>query len=354
MRLKLLVREACLNVTNGVAGYLWLAVALSIVTTTAAVGSIALITQTYLARDAFVDAGATTYIVTAPNSISGRACEALASANDGGGALSPFGNASFGSTPGAQFTQFTASPEWLATYASGSGAGIYPAAQMATDLGLSPGESTYFGGATEVAGEYRIPAGTSRPDLEYAVLSPASADALYSECWVVATAGATAFEYADLLRSSLLPSALASEVEVAQLNSRLGEGFDLDRELATTPSPFVVAAAGVLALTISCFSFVRRRVHLAQALHLGAMKIDVVAQQMVEGIVVFALSMALSTPVIAMALAVSSSLSGEWSACARVGLACLGSVAAGTGIAAIAIAGAVRRDHLVQLFINRA
>ncbi len=242
---------------------------------------VGVMSQVLAHAEQFRQAGASITILTAHDSIDGRACDAL-SAQDGvraAGALSERDAPLIVSTiPQNPLSFFTSTPGFATMLPGSTGqqhAGALLSVEVADTLGLSIGDSLHTAdGVTAVGGLYSYPDDGRPRGMGYALIAPEPAERTFDQCWIDAYPATQAT--IDMLYTTISAESSLSDSgpTIAQHNQSLG--------IATTPSaafkhrmtvifPGVGFLLGVLIGSIATWA---RRLELASGLHAGARRRD--------------------------------------------------------------------------------
>lgn len=288
MRLRVILSEAwrnlCLNASRTAA----LALATTLITVLAASLTAQTTLQLIDKSRAFQNAGASTFIASAPSAIDGRLCDSLrvnASVNEAG-ALRP-AKMTIRSLAAPSFTipAFEVTPGLLSLLGvSPTASGVVLSSQVADQLGVRTGDTValHDGSNPTVAGIYNFPEDGRTSTLAFAVLIPVNLDGAFDSCW------AQVWPITDSTRKLPLLAGFKVQdqsTDLTQLNSKLGNDFsgeaDFHNRMTQWSPEFVLfAIAAIFALSVFL-----RRVVIASDLHAGVRRVDVVSILLFEGVV---------------------------------------------------------------------
>ncbi|GAA4675165.1 hypothetical protein [Frondihabitans cladoniiphilus] len=216
-------------------------------------------TSAVLAADAYVEAGAATFVETSPGRIDGRACDSLvdlASVRAAGAVRESPDGLVAEALPRTRIPLFTATQGFsdVIGFSAPLSLGVVVSTEVASILGATPGATVAtMNGPTTVAGVYDYPDDGREAGLAYAAVEAASSiEERYDACWMtVWPEDETAV--AALSRTVIsADEASAERPTLRQLNSTKGDRFVDHR---TTSRPLVGGLAWAAA-TLSGFGFV--------------------------------------------------------------------------------------------------
>ena len=239
--------------------------------------------------DAYRQAGAATYVITADGQVDGARCDALTRVTGvraaGAGRSA---NAAFVpvATPRNAIPQYDITPGLARQLDPDYTTGIALDALPAQGLGITPG--ALLRGATgdaAVVATYDYPADGRDQTLSYALTRSGAPTGTYDQCWVAMwppdppTAG-------TLLSTTLAAGADLDQVRTGQLNPTLGASFDAPQRFQTRTGRYAAPAAFLFALALVVGIARLRRLELAYARHLGLSRLHVTALLTLETTIV--------------------------------------------------------------------
>lgn len=243
----------------------------------------------------FKASGAAIQIMSAPGSIDGAQCDALASTPGvvASGALRKGPDVAFAATPTRNIAsmEVTAGFGRLVDLQRGVGpwaSGTWLASDLAETLGATSDLTSLplqNGTQLPIDGVYRVPEDGRNETLSYQVLSPVAPTAAFDHCWTLLW---PAPEVASgTLRLPVIPIAGGSEdgplqVQTSQANTKLGTHFDGPGEFAKLGSQTMSWAALAAGILIGFVAVRIRKLELAGALHAGLSRAALSAQILVE------------------------------------------------------------------------
>lgn len=384
MCLRAIWREACRNLLTGTSR----TVALTLVLAACMIGAITVdwlqIRNLESNAAAWVSAGASTYVITAPGHIDGQTCSRL-QAVDGVLAAGAFrsvdtrtvlaafpstGVPTYQTTPNAVTVFDIASNGLHADGASssarglGDGMGIVLSREAADLIGADVGDRLALadGRQTTVTAVYDYPDDGRASGYGYAALEPVPENGMFDSCMVAAWPIPDDFD--ALLRYTVgdaEPSAAADvnesdssqsvDATISQLNATLGTvppSASSFRHRSTGMAFVVVTVVALLAAGASAWS---RRVELASALHAGYRHVTLIAQLTMETAAICGAGTMMALPL--AAYAVTTSQPGDRlamvAALARIAV----SVDIGALVGIILVAAGVRERLLFRFFKER-
>ena len=382
MCLRAIWREACRNLLTGTSR----TVALTLVLAACMIGAITVdwlqIRNLESNAAAWVSAGASTYVITAPGHIDGQTCSRL-QAVDGVLAAGAFrsvdtrtvlaafpstGVPTYQTTPNAVTVFDIASNGLHADGASssarglGDGMGIVLSREAADLIGADAGDRLALadGRQTTVTAVYDYPDDGRASG--YAALEPVPENGMFDSCMVAAwpipddldallryTVGdAEPSAAADVNESD---SSQSVDATISQLNATLGTvppSASSFRHRSTGMAFIVVTVVALLAAGASAWS---RRVELASALHAGYRRIALITQLTMETTAICCAGMMLSLPL--AAYAVTASQTGDRLAMAVALARIVVAVDAGALVGTMLVAAGVRERLLFRFFKER-
>ncbi len=384
MCLRAIWREACRNLLTGTSR----TVALTLVLAACMIGAITVdwlqIRNLESNAAAWVSAGASTYVITAPGHIDGQTCSRL-QAVDGVLAAGAFrsvdtrtvlaafpstGVPTYQTTPNAVTVFDIASNDLHADGASssarglGDGMGIVLSGEAADLIGADAGDRLALadGRQTTVTAVYDYPDDGRASGYGYAALEPVPENGMFDSCMVAAwpipddldallryTVGdAEPSAAADVNESD---SSQSVDATISQLNATLGTvppSASSFRHRSTGMAFIVVTVVALLAAGASAWS---RRVELASALHAGYRRIALITQLTMETTAICCAGMMLSLPL--AAYAVTASQTGDRLAMAVALARIVVAVDAGALVGTMLVAAGVRERLLFRFFKER-
>lgn len=384
MCLRAIWREACRNLLTGTSR----TVALTLVLAACMIGAITVdwlqIRNLESNAAAWVSAGASTYVITAPGHIDGQTCSRL-QAVDGVLAAGAFrsvdtrtvlaafpstGVPTYQTTPNAVTVFDIASNGLHADGASssarglGDGMGIVLSREAADLIGADAGDRLALadGRQTAVTAVYDYPDDGRASGYGYAALEPVPENGMFDSCMVAAwpipddldallryTVGdAEPSAAADVNESD---SSQSVDATISQLNATLGTvppSASSFRHRSTGMAFIVVTVVALLAAGASAWS---RRVELASALHAGYRRIALITQLTMETTAICCAGMMLSLPL--AAYAVTASQTGDRLAMAVALARIVVAVDAGALVGTMLVAAGVRERLLFRFFKER-
>lgn len=384
MCLRAIWREACRNLLTGTSR----TVALTLVLAACMIGAITVdwlqIRNLESNAAAWVSAGASTYVITAPGHIDGQTCSRL-QAVDGVLAAGAFrsvdtrtvlaafpstGVPTYQTTPNAVTVFDIASNGLHADGASssarglGDGMGIVLSGEAADLIGADAGDRLALadGRQTTVTAVYDYPDDGRASGYGYAALEPVPENGMFDSCMVAAwpipddldallryTVGdAEPSAAADVNESD---SSQSVDATISQLNATLGTvppSASSFRHRSTGMAFIVVTVVALLAAGASAWS---RRVELASALHAGYRRIALITQLTMETTAICCAGMMLSLPL--AAYAVTASQTGDRLAMAVALARIVVAVDAGALVGTMLVAAGVRERLLFRFFKER-
>lgn len=319
---------------------------------------------------AWVDAGASTYVLTLRGGIDGAACDRLTTLNGvqaAGATRQIDAKLSFATLPSTGIPTYEATPGFLGVYdeaygtgradghtadAATEGMGILLSKTVADQLGARAGDRQQLADGREIAirDVYRYDDDGRESGYGYAAVIPVNSDAVFTSCIVRTWPTPVGIE--SLLRTAIVTSYASEEKpRIVQLNSTLGRvapATDDYRTRATAWAPWMMLA---LAAALGFAMTRARRLELASSLHAGYPKAALTMQTLLEALCTYLLALAAISPLYAYA-ALDVPVEDLWpvlDALARVPLAGFAGLMAGTA-AALAL---TRERQLFNYFKQR-
>lgn len=256
-------------------------------------------------------AGASTYRVLADDGVDGRRCQALDGVDgvEWAGALratdDPFAATAM---PRSSIPVFEATPGLAAQLGTDVAGGVILDADTASQLGVRAGDSLAGTGVSlPIGGIYQYPDDGRDQRLSYAIVRTGQPAGRYDECWV--QMWPPDLDTASwLLRSVVTADADPTQVQVGQLNSRLGQSLDARARFDARTGRFAWPVA-LLATALAMLAAARlRRLEISFARHLGLKRIEVATMLVIESL--FPAGMLLS--VVTAASAITAAVVGQW------------------------------------------
>ncbi len=363
VRARALLAEAYRNLAGGtaMAGILAIVLGVALAGLSAAEARGIVGANSTIAR--WQNSGATVYIVSATESIDGRACEHLAQsprvrfsgairADPAGLRVSALPVApppAWQVTPGfARLITGTAGN----TAASRPDTGIILSASLAETLGRQTGSivSTIDGDA-RIAGVFTVADDGRALLLSYAALEPAPATGLFDACWaeVWPPDAATVSALSVVISQNVITD---EKADVTQYNTTLGTRLDATSLYSDRLTRFGALATCVIGLVLGFVSVRRRRLELASNLHAGMSRVALGTQLHLETVVWAWSSVLLAAPWAVVAATSSNPLSPGTALVAAVFVLLSGAVGASAGTAlGFAL---THESQLFAYFKNRA
>ncbi|MEU3020444.1 MULTISPECIES: hypothetical protein [unclassified Nocardiopsis] len=355
MRPSDLLVEVWRNVRSGTARAAPYALALAAAVGALAVADARSVVDLHRDAAAYVAAGASVRVLTTEDSVDGVPCEALAGVPgvSASGALSEgtaLTLAVMPDNPVPVYEVTTGMAGVLGTRAE-SAAGVWVSEYTAELLGVGPGQE--FGtdaGPMTVAGVFPYPDDGRDSRLRYAVLVPERAEGTYSECWADTRPPTDRAD--ELLMWAVRTGAdPAASVNVGQLNTTLGAGFDGAAAFAERTTRFAAPAAVLVGFVLGFTAVRLRRLELASALHVGVSRRALLVQTSLETLLWAVAGLLL----VGCALAVAVRLGNPADPWETLAVSAPTAVAAGAAALAGAVAAVcrVREEHLFRYFKDR-
>lgn len=358
MRASALWSEAARDIGSGTTRMLSLFILVcTVVTGLSVIDSISIGDLVREARE-FQERGASVTTITAPDGVSGRACERLSELPGvrSAGALRA-------SVEGlhailllrSPLPMFQVSPGFIKLVGAGGPTldGIAVPNDVMQALSAPIGGSlTTDQGLAHIGATYAYPSDGRRPGFGWAALITGPVDQTYDECWV------DVWPSNSNLRSLLLAAvptldftASDGQVEFSQLNTQLGASYDGHGRFSTRSTRFAPITAVIFAFIISWLALRLRRLELAARLHDGIRHLHLALVMLIE-----AASWLVPAVLIASAagVAYASGIGGSDSVAVALNAlaAPVGALSGGVLGSACAVA-VVRERHLFSYFTDR-
>ncbi|CAM5518523.1 hypothetical protein [Leifsonia shinshuensis] len=294
MRLGSLIHEAVLNVASGTTRAALFCLALACVVVGCAGAEIAVVADIGHRAAEFRDRGGSTLVYRMKNGINASVCDRLRSIPDvsAAGAVRQRSSGEVAvALPDQVIPTFDVSAGfggYRALGAPSAASGVFIAEDLASTLGVAPGQSLALtSGASRIGAVFPYPADGRLSGYGYSILSPADASQPYDECWIEAWPVTDAL--LSVVPTVLVPGAASNlppgqGPELKQLNASLGTRFDgahAFESRITRFAPVVVAVVGVI---LGFISVTRRRLELAAARHAGVNVAGQTFQSVVESL----------------------------------------------------------------------
>ena len=384
MRLRTILREACRNLLTGTSH----TAALTLVLAACMIGAMTAdwlqIRSLERSAAAWVSSGASTYVVTAPGRIDGRACSRLRSM-DGVLAAGAFRSTEertvLAAFPSTGVPTYQTTPDAVTVFAVASGGQDADAAQTsdagrengmgialsreAADLvGADAGDGLALadGRRTTVTAVYDYPDDGRASGYGYAALEPVPENGTFDSCMVAA------WPIPDDLDALLYytvgdaaPSTTAetdgadgrqsADATIGQLNATLGTVPPSASAFGNRPTGLAFILVAAVSLAAAGASAWSRRVELASALHAGYWHVALIAQLMTEAAAICGAGTMLALPLAAYAVAASQP--GDRLAMAVALARIVVAVDAGALAGTMLVAAGVRERLLFRFFKER-
>lgn len=291
MRFSEVWREALRNLGSGTSRAAILALLIAALAGSLAAMDTNAMTAVVGSAEQFRERGGSITILTAENSIDGRACDALADLDGvrSAGAISesetPLALAGIPQNP---LTFFTSSPGFATMLPASTGQrtpGLLLPDTVAQTLGLTIGDPIRTAnGQSVLGGTYAYPDDGRPRGMGYAVIAPDSPQRLFNQCWIDAypvTQQTIDMLYTAIAAGSSLPD---SGPSLTQHNLALGAPGQPAAEFASRPTMIFPLIGGVLGLLIGGMAVWSRRLEIASALHAGIRKRDQMSVLLLESL----------------------------------------------------------------------
>lgn len=348
MRWGSITREAIRNVTSGASMARVLGIAASLGLAGLAISDARAIQNIFEGAAEFRHSVASVMVVSSEGGISGEACDALSSIPG----IETSGATRYSSLkivatalPSDPIPEVNASPgliELLGMQAVR--AGVFVGPDVVGALGSDQAIPT-LSGDIPIAGQYAYPSDGRRAGLGWAVMTPVDAGGDFDECW------AEIWPYDPQLSQLLLTTiniSPSSSPQLAQLNTSLGERYDLQDKLVTRPTAIAVAGSAVVFFVLGVLAIWSRRTQFASALHAGVRRSAMAWMAFLESSVWILASFFISG-FACFAVALAGIDAGRAAALlAFFKIACVGVLSAYAGI--FATVGAIREHKLFTYF----
>jgi len=280
------------------------------------------------------DSGASIVTLELPGLIDGRACEALSTVPDvrAAGAMRETEAAIATALPGEPLRAYITTPSFAAVVgATDAGEGVYLPRDAAASLGR---RSVSVNGATiSVRGVYAYPQDGRRAGFGWAVLSPTREDdGLFDECW------ALIWPQRDDARRLMLTTLSADIVhssgdpQITQLNAGRGAVFTGSERFNTRVTQFAPHAAWLFAAALACSAVWIRRVEIASNLGVGAPRMTLFLQHLLE-VLAWSLPSAVTAGIIGLCLSATTAQT-ELASLSASGVAIAGAFFSGSMVGA--------------------
>jgi len=207
--------------------------------------------------------------VQTEHAVDGTSCESISgySTVSAAGALAKTDPLEITALPATSIPAFIVSPKFLNVLnVTGDGTGVWVSQQLAQTLGVSPGAklATDIGSLT-LAGTYPYPDDGRDSRLAYAVLIPASATALFDECWAQAWPPTDTND--TLLRYTATEAVADTSLQVGRLNMNHGSSFAGTSLFEHRITRFAYPLTAFIGIAVGWFAVRARRLEYAAALH---------------------------------------------------------------------------------------
>ncbi|MBF4461800.1 MULTISPECIES: hypothetical protein [unclassified Rathayibacter] len=223
--------------------------------------------------------------MSSANSVIGTACERLArvSGARAAGALSEGEGVVFEALPSSAVPSKRVTPkfiELLDNQHDPGVAGLYFSQDVATALSVGVGDVVPTkSGPVSVAGIFNYPDDGRLPGLGWSVLVPAPANEMFDSCWL--DVPFVQSQAASFILTAVAPGNVEKPT-VSQLNSRLGENYDVAEVVDTRQSLIAIPSALIFAISLGYALTRSRRLELSSALHVGVRRSALVVQATAE------------------------------------------------------------------------
>lgn len=234
----------------------------------------------------FRDAGAATFVLSAPGSVDGGRCESLTRIEGvtGAGPSRAGDPVRLAALPSTEILTYDVAPSFLPLIGvQDRGAGVVVPRSVADLLGPAQTITLDDGRTLPVSGIYAYPEDGRSTVLAHTVLTTVPTSGTFDACWV--SIWPTSASTTRLLRYALrfeAPASDSAEVTVRQLNATLGESFDVRTRLTSRPTTAVGWVAVAAGAALGAASVRRRRLELASSRHTGVPGSALTAQVVVE------------------------------------------------------------------------
>lgn len=306
MRFAEVRREAMRNLRSGTSRAAILALLTAGLATSLAVLDTNMMNSIIGSAAQFRDRGGSISILTAENSINGRACDALADLDGvrAAGALSESDTPlTLAGIPQNPLTQFTSTPGFATMLPASTGQqapGLLLPDTVANTLGLTVGDPIHTAeGTSALGGTYSYPDDGRPRGMGYAVIAPDSPDRSFDQCWIDAypvTQSTTDLLYTAIAANSSLPD---SGPTLTQHNRTLGTPGQPAEQFTHRMTAFFPLVGGVLGVLLGAIAIWGRRLEIASALHAGIRRSDQTAILLLEALAWSLAGTATAIPIVA-------------------------------------------------------
>lgn len=294
MRSAEIVREAWRNTRGGVSRPILSMVLLALIVGSAAWIQVVSVVQVNRDADRWRSVGASISIVAFEGRIDGAKCDAL-SGTPGiakSGALRAGESVELAVLPSTSFATFEGSPglAHLLGVVGDDARGAWAASDLADRLGASAFSSKQVSTVKDetllIGGQYHYPEDGRLPILAYTLVSPVPAQGRFDTCWVEVWPEDKAVE--ELVTYPAVSDGAASEElkpTVTQLNGSEGRSFSGQDRLDRIPFQLLLSVSFAGSLLLGAGLTWARRLEVANALHAGADKVSLAAQNALEAVI---------------------------------------------------------------------
>ena len=302
---------------------------------------------------AYVTQGGATWIVEAPQSIDGRACDALSEAEGvlvSGAIRGEQTGLTTAVLPRAPIPLYSVTAGFMSLISSTSPTGVVVSDQVAARYGMTaPATLTTTVGEVSIGGTYPYPDDGRRSGLGFAALEPTIVDQVFDECWM--TVWPSDEQTTILLYTSVIPGSAAQQnIKLAQLNPKFASSLNATTSYNNRLTRWAPVAAVVVGLVVGFAATWMRRLEHASALHTGIPRIFVLVTTLQETLAWTLAAAVLCLPVVALTAYPSVA---DTSHVALVGFRALLAGAVGPFFGASLACAAIREKHLFNIFKNR-
>lgn len=297
-----IAREAYRNVETGTARAIWVALGTGLIATALVVSNVAAVASIAARAEAFRASGATTYVASSEHRISGALCDALGSLNGvaSSGAVRPATDKMrFNNLPSQTFESYEATSGLARVLLSDpsvqTGAPLLVLDErLAARVGVQPGDVFKTNqGAAYLGATYSYPEDGRVQLLGNAAILMAPSQGMYDQCWM--TLSATQLNGRELISRSVVPGGVSDQLQVLQLNTKLGASFSAEAAFEERPTRLAPLAALILSAMLATPLAARRRIEFSNARHFGVTRAQLVLQVTGE-------SMIWAIPIVALLL----------------------------------------------------
>lgn len=354
MRLSSVLSEAFRNIVSGTSRVLLFAALLATATAALAIADARAVLDVQRSAAEFTAAGASVRLMVAKSTTDGAACERLAGVDGirAAGALREAAPVVLRAMPANPVPAYAVTPGLIAVLGGdGRAGGAWIPRQLASALAVRPGQVlATTAGAMPLAGVYDYPDDGRDLRPAYAVLLPQAPAGAFDECW--ADVWPVSAERAALLHTALVVDTGSRDpVTDAQLNNRLGDGFDGAARFAARPTGYAPVGAAALGLLLGFVAVWIRRLEIAGALHLGESRTALLATLLLESAAWASAALLLAGCALVFGV-VPGGVADPWDAYA-VGARALGAAALCVLCGTVLGVYAVRERQLFGYFKNR-